>query len=200
MPPKPCSRLAELFGRDNTFVELQHNLVHGDTRRMRRSGSSSRVRTSCNRGDRQRALPPALAPPPAGRDGRDQAPPDAGVLASRCVDPTASFSCARPQRRGRAICRRCPRPSPTPTRSPSAAPAFNLANHRDLGYNFPDFTRKEGEQESSADEVLAAFCARRIRRALPTRPDRRRAPAPKPGNSSTTSCNWSASTTWPASS
>src|ERR1700736_6711913 len=26
-------RLRELFGAENTFVELQHNLVHGDTRR-----------------------------------------------------------------------------------------------------------------------------------------------------------------------
>src|SRR5260370_31995593 len=40
--------------------------------------------------------------------------------------------------------------------------AFNLANHRDLGYDFPDFTRKEGEHESSADDVLVAFCARKF--------------------------------------
>jgi error-prone DNA polymerase len=36
--------------------------------------------------------------------------------------------------------------------------AFNLANHRELGYDFPDFGRKDGEQNSSADEVLSAFC------------------------------------------
>src|SRR5205823_5865216 len=29
-------RLKELFGEKNTFVELQHNLVHGDTRRIAR--------------------------------------------------------------------------------------------------------------------------------------------------------------------
>src|SRR5205085_251452 len=29
-----AERLAQLFGRDNTFIELQHNLVQGDTRRV----------------------------------------------------------------------------------------------------------------------------------------------------------------------
>ena len=44
---------------------------------------------------------------------------------------------------------------------------FNLANHRELGYDFPDFTRRDGEQESSADEVLAAYCARRFEHRYP---------------------------------
>src|SRR5581483_1235730 len=47
---------------------------------------------------------------------------------------------------------------------------FNLANNRDLGYDFPDFTRKDGERESSADEVLAAFCASKFDERYP--PDR----------------------------
>src|SRR5205823_3448455 len=29
-------RLIQLFGRENTFIEVQHNLVHGDTRRRTR--------------------------------------------------------------------------------------------------------------------------------------------------------------------
>jgi error-prone DNA polymerase len=45
--------------------------------------------------------------------------------------------------------------------------AFNLANHRDLGYDFPDFTRKEAEQNSSADDVLAAFCESRFDERYP---------------------------------
>src|SRR5439155_496486 len=48
--------------------------------------------------------------------------------------------------------------------------AFNLANHRELGYDFPDFGRKDGEQNSSADSVLAAFCASKFDERYP--PDR----------------------------
>ena len=35
---------------------------------------------------------------------------------------------------------------------------FNLAARRDLGYEFPDFTRKVDERHASADDVLAAYC------------------------------------------
>src|SRR6185503_9443018 len=50
--------------------------------------------------------------------------------------------------------------------------AFSLASRSALGYSFPDFSRQPGEEASSADEVLAAYCqARFAERYPPDYPD-----------------------------
>ena len=96
--------------------------------------------------------------------------------------PNSEFFLRPPAGGRRAVCRLPARRSPIPSAIAERCQAFNLANHRELGYDFPDFTRKDGEQQSSADEVLAAFCARKFDERYP--PDRtdadaaRQSPAP----------------------
>src|SRR5258708_18892023 len=160
--------LAELFGWEHTFVELQHSLVQGDTRRLAHLAQlAERVGLPCvatgNVHYHQRSrhrLQDAMV-----------AVKNRLTLESshRVRRPNSEFFLRPPQimaelfgayrhaiASAQQIAERCA--------------AFNLANHRDLGYDFPHFPRKEGEHESSADDVLAAFCARKFDERYP--PDR----------------------------
>jgi error-prone DNA polymerase len=151
---------ADLFGTDNTYIELQHNLVQGDTHRVQRMAELAR-----------RVGLPVVATGNVHYHTRARHRLQDAMVAiknrstlensHRLRRPNSEFFLRPPQTvaelfgayphaitNARTIAERCA--------------AFNLANHRDLGYDFPDFTRKEGEQHSSADEVLAAFCVKKL--------------------------------------
>jgi error-prone DNA polymerase len=163
-------RLRKLFGEQNTFVELQHNLVQGDTRRLARLAQLARrlsvpIVATGNVHYHQRArhrLQDAMVAvkqrSTLENSHRLRRPNSEFFLRPPHVvtELFATFNCSEAIANTHRIAQRCA--------------TFNLANHRDLGYDFPDFTRKEGEHESSADDVLAAFCARKFDERYP--PDR----------------------------
>jgi len=149
-------KLADLFGWKNTFVELQHNLVQGDTRRVARLAQLARgldlpmVATGNvhyhqrGRHRLQDAMVAVKRRSTLENSHRLRRPNSEFFL--RPLQVVAELLAAYPQAIANThrIAERCA--------------TFNLANHRELGYDFPDFTRKEGEQHAPADEVLAAFC------------------------------------------
>jgi error-prone DNA polymerase len=161
-------RLREVFGEKNTFVELQHNLVQSDTRRLARLAQlAERV-----------GLPSVATGNVHYHQRRRHRLQDAMVAvrhrstlesSHRLRRPNSEFFLRRPQDVAELF-EAYPQAIATTQQIADRCKAFNLANHRDLGYDFPDFTRKEGEQESSADDVLAAFCARTFEERYP--PDR----------------------------
>ena len=155
-----AQQLAHIFGQDSTFIEVQHNLVQGDTRRLHRLAQLSErlniplvatgnvhyhVRGRHRLQDAMVAVKHRSTLETSHRLRRPNSEfflrPPGAVAELFATAPHAIDNAAR-------IARRCE--------------GFNLANHRDLGYDFPDFTRKESEQHSSADAVLAAFCESRF--------------------------------------
>lgn len=158
-------RLAELFGAGNTFVELQHNLVQGDTRRVARLAQLARrvnlpIVATGNVHYHQRArhrLQDAMVAVKSRStlESSHRARRPNSEFFLRPPGVIAELFAAFPEaiEAAHTIAERCA--------------AFNLADHRELGYGFPDFTRKAGEQSSSADEVLAAFCARKFDERYP---------------------------------
>ena len=153
-------RLADRFGPRNTFVELQHNLVRGDTRRVARL--------------RELAARLALGTVATGNvhyhDRARHRLQDAMVAIKHRTTLEASHRLRRPN-------------SEFFLRSPEEAAElfaelpeaiehawligercrdFNLADRRDLGYAFPDFTRAADERHATADDVLAAYCRARF--------------------------------------
>jgi error-prone DNA polymerase len=158
-------RLADLFGSDNTFVELQHNLVQGDTRRLAILAELAR---------RLDLQPVATGNVHYHQRTRHRLQ-DAMVAIKNRATLESSHRVRRPNsefylRQSHEVVElfaAYPEAIENTHNIAERCAAFNLANHRDLGYNFPDFTRQAGEQESSADEVLAAFCARRFDERYP---------------------------------
>jgi error-prone DNA polymerase len=136
-------RLADLFGAANSFVELQHNLVQGDTRRVARLAQlAERVGLSVvatgnvhyhqrSRHRLQDAMVSVKHRSTLESSHRVRRPNSEFYL--RPPHLVAELFADHPQAIAstHAIAERCT--------------AFNLADHRDLGYDFPDFTRKEGE-------------------------------------------------------
>src|SRR6266851_1397811 len=161
-------RLRELFGAKNTFVELQHNLVQGDTRRLARLAQLA-----------ERVGVPSVATGNVHYHQRARHRLQDAMVAvkhrstlessHRVRRPNSEFFLRPPQIMAELF-GAYPHAIASAQQIAERCAAFNLANHRDLGYDFPDFTRKEGEHESSADDVLAAFCARKFEERYP--PDR----------------------------
>ena len=158
-------RLAELFGRDNTFVEVQHNLVHGDTQRLRRLVELARG---------QKLKPVATGNVHYHQRSRHRLQDAMVAIKHRLTlesshrqrRPNSEFFLRSPQDVVEAFAE-TPEAIACIHEIAERCASFNLANHRDLGYNFPDFTRQVGERESSADDVLATFCARRFDERYP---------------------------------
>jgi error-prone DNA polymerase len=158
-------RLIHIFGASSTFIELQHNLVQGDTRRVQRLAQlAERLEVPTvatgnvhyhvrSRHRLQDAMVAVKNRSTLENSHRLRRPNSEFFL--RDPQAVAELFVAYPQaiHNTHVIAERCA--------------AFNLANHRDLGYDFPDFTRKEGEHESSADEVLATFCANKFDERYP---------------------------------
>jgi error-prone DNA polymerase len=155
-----AEHLRALFGQQQVFVELQHNLVQGDTRRVKRLARLAEhvglpiVATGNvhyhqrGRHRLQDAMVAIKHRSTLENSHRLRRPNNEFYL--RSPDAIADLIAAYPRAlvSTQQIAERCQ--------------AFNLANHRELGYDFPDFTRQRGEESSSADEVLAAFCWRRF--------------------------------------
>jgi error-prone DNA polymerase len=164
-----CVRqLTDLFGVHNTFIELQHNLVQGDTQRTaklvalaERVGLPTVATGNVHYHLRSRhRLQDAMV-----------AIKNRSTLESshRLRRPNSEFY-LRPPETVAELFEHYPAALANTHAIAERCAAFSLANHRDLGYDFPDFTRKENEHDSSADDVLAAFCWSRFDDRYP--PDR----------------------------
>ncbi len=115
-----------------------------------------------------------------------------------CGGPTASSSCAR-RATSRSSSATLPEAIANVDYLSQRCAGFNLADHRDLGYDFPDFTRQDDEQLLERRRRARHPLLAQVRRPLPRRV-RPGADRPRPPAARTTSCSWSRSTTWPASS
>jgi error-prone DNA polymerase len=155
-----AQQLADLFGWGNTFLELQHNLVQGDTRRLARLAQLA-----------ERLGLPLVATGNVHYHQRGRHRLQDAMVAikhrstlensHRLRRPNSEFF-LRPPQAVAELFAAYPQAMTNSQKIAERCAAFNLAHHRELGYDFPDFTRKEGEQQSSADDVLAAFCARKF--------------------------------------
>jgi error-prone DNA polymerase len=148
-------RLADLFGCGSTFVELQHNLVKGDTARAARLAelagrlelptvATGNVHYHARARHRlQDALVAVRHRSTLEGSHRVRRPNDGFHL--RRPEETAALFAVYPEAVANAgrIAERC---------------AFDLSAPGALPYVFPDFTRKEGEEGVPADEVLARHC------------------------------------------
>ena len=161
-------RLAALFGPASTFVELQHNLVKGDTRRVARLAelashlglgvvATGNVHYHARERHRLQDALVAIKHRTTLEASHRLRRPN-GEFFLRPPDEVADIFADYPEAIATAayISERCK--------------DFNLAERRDLGYSFPDFSRRDGEGQASADEVLAAHCRERFAERYP--PDR----------------------------
>jgi error-prone DNA polymerase len=149
-------RLASLFGRENTYVELQQNLVYGDTQRMARLVElAERLR-----------LPYVATGNVHYHDRSRHRLQDALVAikhrttlegSHRLRRPNGEFY-LRPPEQTAELFARYPAALANAEEIADRCQGFNMADRRDLGYDFPDFTRQEDELYASADEVLATYC------------------------------------------
>jgi error-prone DNA polymerase len=158
-------RLASYYGPDNTFVELQSNLVHGDTRRV---ASLAELAS-------QLGLPVVATGDVYYHDRSRHRLHDALVAARHHLTLDASHRQRHPN-------------SELFLRSPAEAAdafadypealanaawigerchEFDLTDRAKLGYTFPDFARKRDEQHASADEILAGYCWSRFAERYP---------------------------------
>jgi error-prone DNA polymerase len=157
--------LISIFGRDNTFIEVQHNLVQGDTRRVNRLSQLA-----------ERLQLPLVATGNVHYHVRSRHRLQDAMVAvkhrstletsHRLRRPNSEFF-LRPPQVVAELFAAFPDAFDNTHQIAQRCQAFNLANHRDLGYDFPDFTRKEHERSSSADDVLAAFCRSRFDERYP---------------------------------
>jgi error-prone DNA polymerase len=163
-----AQRLIDLFGKNNVFIELQHNLVQGDTHRVARLSQLA-----------ERHGLPVVATGNVHYHVRSRHRLQDAMVAikhrstlessHRLRRPNSEFF-LRPPRVVAELFEAFPSAIENTHKIAERCAAFNLANHRELGYDFPDFGRKDGEQNSSADAVLAAFCASKFDERYP--PDR----------------------------
>lgn len=151
-----ASWLAGLFGADSTFIELQHNLVRGDTARCRELAAlAERV-----------GLPLAatgnvhyhLRERHRLQDALVALKHHATLESSHTVRrPNSEFYLRSPQQAAAAFAG-YPQAVVNTQRIADRCAAFDLSRRDALGYEFPDFSRGEGETAATADEVLAEYC------------------------------------------
>ncbi|MDQ3809298.1 MAG: DNA polymerase III subunit alpha, partial [Chloroflexota bacterium] len=158
-------RLRDLFGAGNTFVELQHNLVQGDSCRIARLSELA-----------WQADVPVVATGNVHYHVRARHRLQDAMVAvkhratlessHRLRRPNSEFFLRRP-RDVEELFADYPDAVDNIQLIAERCRGFNLANHRELGYEFPDFGRKDGEHEASADEVLASYCDRQFDQRYP---------------------------------
>jgi len=155
-----ATRLAELFGERSVFVELQRNLVVGDTRRVAglvaladRLGLTTVATGDVLYHERSRhrlhdALTAVRHRTTLEASHRLRRPNSEFFL--RAPDEAAALFADHPEAVAStlAIAERCR--------------SFDLSDPAQLGYRFPDFARAAGEEGITADEALAAYCRARF--------------------------------------
>jgi error-prone DNA polymerase len=149
-------RLACCFGNDNVFIELMHNLVEGDSQRVaclaelaERLGLRTVATGDVYYHDRSRSRL---------QDSLVAVKHRTTLEAShRLRRPNSEFFLRSPEE-AVAVFAAYPEAIANTALISERCRAFNLANVNDLGYEFPDFLRKAGEQEASANEVLSSYC------------------------------------------
>lgn len=158
-------RLVEWFGPDDVFVELQQNLVQGDTQRIthlvtlaERLGLPVVATGNVHYHERARhRLQDALVALKHHRtlenSHRERRPNSEFFLRSH--QEMARLFAAYPQAiaNTEVISERCR--------------AFDLSDRTALGYEFPDFARRPEEQDVSADEALTRYCWGRFENRYP---------------------------------
>ncbi len=158
-------RLAALFSRQNTFVELQHNLVQGDTRRVARLVELAQ----------RLGLPIVATGNVHYHDRARHRLQDAMVAikhrstleaSHRLRRPNSEFY-LRPPEAMDEVFAAYPEALANAALIGDRCRDFNLTDRRELGYDFPDFTRKDDERDSAADEVLATYCWRKFAERYP---------------------------------
>jgi error-prone DNA polymerase len=157
-------RLCDIFGPDQLYVELQHNLVKGDTRRVAclaqlASELSLPVVATGNVHYHERArhrLHDALVAvkhrSTLESSHRLRRANSEFYLREREQVAAIFAGYAEALANTEIIARRCK--------------GFNLAE-REFPYEFPDFVRREGERKSSAEEVLRTHCHRKFLERYP---------------------------------
>jgi error-prone DNA polymerase len=162
---KAISRLATYFGVENTFVELQSNLVHGDTRRI---AGLAELATEVG-------LPIVGAGDVYYHDRGRHRLHDALVAARhhltldgshRQRHPNSELFLRSPEEAA-AVFAAYPEAIANAARIAERCRDFDLTDRRRLGYTFPDFARKRDEEHASADEVLAGYCWSRFAERYP---------------------------------
>ncbi|HEY3107692.1 MAG TPA: DNA polymerase III subunit alpha, partial [Chloroflexota bacterium] len=164
------ARLAELFGRENTFVELQHNLVKGDTGRVRRLVElADRLGLPyVATGDVHYHAPERCRLHDALTAVRHRSTLEASHRVRR---PNHQFYLRSPGEVAELFAEH-PRALASAGAIAERCRQFVLHEPGRLGYVFPDFARHAEEQGASADDVLAAYCWRRFEERYPPGPSR----------------------------
>lgn len=151
-----AQRLRDLFGAENTFVELQHNLVRGDTRRVARLaqlaqhlelGTVATGNVHYHERDRHRLQDALVAVKHRGT-----------LETSHRLRRSNSEFFLRPPAEVVSLFAAYPAAIQNTTRIAERCRGFNLAAPGSLGYDFPDFARKEDQQHVPADDILADYC------------------------------------------
>ena len=159
-----------MFGPRQVFIELQHNLVAGDTRRV---AQLARVAAALE-------LPLVATGNVHYHVRARHQLQDALVAIKHRATLESSHQLRRPNSefflRPPAVVAELFATYPaalanTETIAARCA-AFNLANHRDLGYDFPDFTRQAGEQHAPGRRGPRELLSDALRGAVSTRGDR----------------------------
>jgi len=160
-----AEQLRDLFGAGNTFVELQHNLVHGDTQRASRLAQLA-----------ERLGLPVVATGNVHYHVRERHRLQDAMAAvkhrttleasHRLRRPNSEFYLRSPEEMA-AVFARYPEAIANTAVISERCAGFVLAKHGDIGYTFPDFARHGSDQHKSANEVLADHCWAQFDRRYP---------------------------------
>ncbi len=158
-------RLAALFGPNNTAIELQHNLVRGDTSR---NACMAALAAECG-------LPIVATGNVHYHERSRHRLQDAMVALRHHATlegshqqrrPNSDFYLKAPEEMGVRFAA-YPEAVANTERIAARCAAFDLSARSALGYVFPDFNKQTNEQGASADEVLAAYCRQRFDERYP---------------------------------
>ncbi|MEA2642353.1 MAG: error-prone polymerase, partial [Chloroflexota bacterium] len=158
-------QLAALFGPASTFVELQHNLVYGDTRRVARLAELAA----------ELGLPIVATGDVLYHDRARHRLQDALTAvryrttleaSHRLRQPNSEFFLRTPAEAAIHFAA-YPEAVANTVRIAERCRAFDLTDASQIGYQFPDFARKPSEEGLSADAALAAYCEARFAERYP---------------------------------
>jgi error-prone DNA polymerase len=167
--------LTALFGKENLYVELQHNLVKGDTQRLKQLTKLAQ----------QHNLPTVATGDVHYHDRSRHRLHDAMTAlrhhatleSSHRVRRANSEFYLRPPAKVAAFFAEYPEALANQQVIADRCRAFDLSDPTALAYLFPDFDRAAGERGADADEVLRRHCLFRLGERYADKPDLREAAA-----------------------